>query len=550
MKTPGCAGPPRGLEPRPFAADAPLVIAGPPGVGKTSVGRLAAARLGLELSDLDDLIAASAGVPADVLLRRDGEAAFRKRERALLEEALRAPRRRVIALGGGALVDPDLRSLVLGRAVVIALAAPAPVLAARLAASPGERPLLDGDGALVSRLEALLARRRDAYRDAHLVIDGARAAPIVASDVALAARDAWAWVSSRAGGYPVRVAEDGAAAVPDAVRGLDAQDLHLLADERVVPTWAGVVAAALAVAGRPVASAPTVGSGESHKRLATLERLAEELLAAGASRASALIAAGGGVTSDLGGLLAALYFRGIPWIAVPTTLLSMVDAAVGGKTAVDLVRTKNVLGAFHPPRAVVVDPAHARTEGRRGVAAGLAEAVKTALVGDPTLLELLEAEAEAAAAGDPGLLRAVVTRSLAVKVGVVGRDETEQGERAHLNLGHTFGHALESAAGHHDRTHGESVAIGLVAALRVGEALGVTEPGLAGRTAVLLDRLGLPTSAPPALCRAAAPLVAGDKKREGRRIRLVLVRRPGDPQVVLEDVERAAAMLAAAAEGG
>lgn len=290
-------------------------------------------------------------------------------------------------------------------------------------------------------------------------------------------------------------------------------------------------------------------NGERHKRLATLETLADGLCAIGADRRAALLCVGGGVVSDLGGLLAALHFRGIPWICVPTTLLSMVDAAVGGKTAVDLARVKNAIGAFHPPRAVIVDSAQTATETGRQMRAGLAEAVKTALVGDADLLAYLEREAQAAAWGDPATLEEIVARCLTVKIGIVTRDEHECGERAHLNLGHTLGHALEAAAGYGTLLHGEGVAIGLCAALAVGEARGITEAGLATRIRRLLTRLQLPTWAPGELCEQARPLIGADKKRAGGSISVVGVRYAGAPTLMRLPLEEAANALAQAATG-
>lgn len=538
-----------GVAARPFDAEAPILVSGPPGSGKTTIGELVATRLGVPVEDLDASIEAEAGKPVAAIFADDGEAAFRARERAVLLRALARPGRRVITLGGGALVDDASRAEALARSIVVQLRAPAPVLAARLAASH-PRPLLAGAEEPAQAIALLLARRRVAYGEGHVVVDATRPPEVVAGDVARAARDRFAWVASRDGGYPVRIARDGALAAGDTTTAAGATSLHLVGDATILPTWGGAVAAALAMAGRPSASVLACPSGEEHKRLSTIERLADGLLAVGADRRALLVAVGGGVTSDVVGLLAALYFRGIPWIAVPTTVLSMVDAAVGGKTAVDLARAKNVVGAFHPPRAVVVDVAHARTEPARQVAAGLAEAVKSALVGDPGLLDVIERDAEAALGADRDVLERIVARALAVKIGIVSRDEHEGGERALLNLGHTFGHALEAASGWGDLLHGEAVAIGLVAALRVGEEMGLTERGLARRTSALLTRLRLPTAAPPERCRAARDLVAADKKRVGAAMRFVAVRAPGRAEVVECPMESLAERLAEAAGRG
>jgi len=535
---------------RPFATDAPLLLWGPSGAGKSTVGRLAAASLRVPFDDLDDLVERRAGAPVAAIFDRDGEAAFRLRERDELARILAEPRRRIVALGGGTLVDPDLRACALARAVVIGLRTPLETLATRLRGDT-TRPLLGNftTEAGRARLEALLSARSEAYATAHLHIDASRGPEAVASDVARVAGDRYAYVPSRGGGYPVRLTRDAGAGAADAAFALDATKRILVTDDRVAPIWADAVAATMAMWSLPVAGRLVFAQGEQHKRLATLETLADELSLLGADRRAALVCVGGGVVSDLGGLLAALFYRGIPWISVPTTLLSMVDAAVGGKTAVDLARVKNAIGAFHPPRAVVVDTAHARTETARQMRAGLAEAVKTALVGDPDLLDLMEREAEGARDGEPAVLDEIVARSLAVKIGVVTRDEHETGERAHLNLGHTLGHALEAAAGFETLLHGEGVAIGMCAALAVGEARGVTERGLSDRVRSLLDRLGLPTRAPRDLCGRAVGLVGADKKRLGREVVVVAVARPGVPTTMRLPLEEAASSLAEAAIG-
>ncbi len=533
---------------RPFAADAPILLSGPPGAGKSTVGRLAARAIGVPFVDLDERISERAGASIATLFTRDGEPGFRVRERAELEALLDSGERRLIALGGGTLLDPALRALALGCGVVVGLRAPVDTLARRLA-EDAPRPLLAGGdrSSLLERLEVLLQARGPTYEHAHVHLDAARPPGVVATDVARVARARWAYVGSGSGGYPVRLGRDAGAGAADAAFALAASSRVIVTDDRVAPTWADATASTMAALGVPNAGRLVFPHGERSKRLATLEALAEQLAEMGADRRAVLVCVGGGVVSDLGGLLAASYFRGIPWIAVPTTLLAMVDAAVGGKTAVDLARVKNAIGAFHPPRAVLVDVDHVRTEAARQMRAGLAEAVKTALVGDADLFERIERDLEAARSGDPDVLEEIVARSLAVKIGVVTRDEHERGERAHLNLGHTLGHALEAAAAYETYLHGEAVAIGLVAALRVGEARGVTEPGLAGRVERLLRGLGLPTTAPARLCDIARTLVATDKKRSGDDVRLVFVRSPGVPCTERLSCNEAAASLAEAA---
>jgi len=215
----------------------------------------------------------------------------------------------------------------------------------------------------------------------------------------------------------------------------------------------------------------------------------------------------------------------------------MVDASVGGKTGVDLENAKNAVGAFWQPCGVLCDPTLQATEPARGHVSALAEVVKTALIGDPGLLDLLEAQAERMRARDPELVAEIVRRSVRVKARVVGLDERESGPRAMLNLGHTVGHALEAQGGYDRLTHGEAVSLGLVAALRIGEKLGQTSRALSERVIRLLEALGLPTSLSNEPLAQAAELIGHDKKRAGKKLRFVVARDPG--RVELVDVDLA-----------
>jgi 3-dehydroquinate synthase len=220
-------------------------------------------------------------------------------------------------------------------------------------------------------------------------------------------------------------------------------------------------------------------------------------------------------------------------VQVPTTLLAQVDAAIGGKTAVNLAEGKNLVGAFHQPLAVVADVSTLSTLPPRERRSGLGEVAKYGFIADPRVLELLEADPAAAVEGDPGVLTEVVRRGIAVKARIVAADEREAGERALLNYGHTFGHAIETLTGYGVYRHGEAVALGMVAAARLGERLGVTEAGLADRTVALLAPLGLPVSGLRLDPGAVRDVMARDKKARGG-IRFVVCRRPGEAILVDE----------------
>jgi 3-dehydroquinate synthase len=229
--------------------------------------------------------------------------------------------------------------------------------------------------------------------------------------------------------------------------------------------------------------------GESSKTRATWERLTDELLLRGYGRDAAIVALGGGVTGDLAGFVAATYMRGVPLVQVPTTLLAMVDSSVGGKVGVDTPHGKNLVGAFHAPAAVVADPLVLGTLPDRDYRCGLAEAVKHGLIADAGHFGWIESSVEALGRRDQAALAELIGRSIAIKAEVVAADEREAGRRAVLNAGHTVAHAIERATGYAVR-HGEAVALGLIAECRLGEALGVTEPGTAARVEKLLGKLG------------------------------------------------------------
>jgi 3-dehydroquinate synthase len=269
-------------------------------------------------------------------------------------------------------------------------------------------------------------------------------------------------------------------------------------------------------------------AGEASKSLAEIGRTAEWLASRGFDRKAAIVGLGGGATTDHAGFAAAIYLRGIAFATVPTTLLAMVDASVGGKTGVDLEAGKNLVGAFHQPRVVIADLGFLDTLPGRERTAGLAEVVKCGFIADPELLALCERAPSA-----PGLelTRELVARSVRVKADVVASDERESGRRAILNFGHTLGHAFE-AESRYALLHGEAVSLGMMSALRIGAAMGVGSPALVARGRAVLDRLGLPTDDAPRIDDAVLARVQVDKKRRGGAIRFVLCPAPGETRFV------------------
>jgi 3-dehydroquinate synthase len=273
--------------------------------------------------------------------------------------------------------------------------------------------------------------------------------------------------------------------------------------------------------------------GEAHKSFANVGRALEALGRLGATRDACVIALGGGVVGDLAGFSAACWMRGIDFIQIPTTLLAMVDSSVGGKTGVNLPVGKNLAGAFHQPRAVIADIDTLATLPQREYRAGLAEVVKGAAIGDEAFFAWLEQHAGALAARDGGTVLEAIARKVAYKAGVVARDETEQGERALLNLGHTFGHAIETAGHYTAVLHGEGVAIGMRLAAQLSERLGMSAPPDTARLQRLLEKLGLPVTIPPGMEPAQLlALMRLDKKNSAGQLRLILWRGIGRAEIV------------------
>ena len=274
--------------------------------------------------------------------------------------------------------------------------------------------------------------------------------------------------------------------------------------------------------------------GESSKQWSSVEKILTRCAAAGVSRDGLIVGVGGGVVCDLAAFAASLYMRGCGLALAPTTLLAMVDASLGGKTGIDFLGYKNLVGTFYPAQLIVAATECLRSLPAREYLSGIAEVVKTAVIGDGTLFALLRDRRELVAARDAGLLEEVVRRCLAVKGRIVEQDPTETGVRALLNLGHTFGHALESATGFSVWSHGEAVAWGIGRALAAGRLLGVTEEGFAEEVRGVLEAYGFRMTAESSYS-ALAPAFARDKKRSGGRVRLVIPR--GHCDCVVREVE-------------
>ena len=449
-----------------------LTLAGFMGAGKTTLGTEVARRLGRRFVDLDREIEREAGLTIEELFARDGEAGFREREAGMAAAALESEEPAVIALGGGAVLSEATRAALRRRAFTVLLEVDAAVAWQR-ASTEGGRPLAIEEDAF----KALYRERLPLYE----VIADARADD--ADGIVLAA----AGIDVRIGAIEL---------LEELVPGTG--PVEIVADANV----AGIhgVTAQLALGRRDTAQ-HEVPPGEPAKAIGVLERLWRSLRI---GRDGTILALGGGCTTDVAGFAAATYMRGVAWVAVPTTLVGQVDAAIGGKTAVDLPEGKNLVGAFHWPARVVIDPGTLETLPDAEHRNGMAEVVKTGLlVGEPVWrLPLTE----------------LVRRCAAFKAGVCLADPHDHGPRNQLNLGHTFGHALEAAAGY-TLPHGQAVALGMVAALQLSG-------NDAARAAVREELDPKPVRVDRDIAWAA---LVRDKKTRGGMPRLVLLPRTGEP---------------------
>jgi len=517
---------------------APLFLTGFMAAGKTSVGRALAKATGRRFIDLDDEIDTGKETLAKLVARDEAE--FRRREAAalaeLIENATDGP---VIATGGGAAVYGDNMTKMRAAGLVVALGVDVATAQARAAGGP-PRPLL-------AAAAELHAKRASIYRRAHAVVDTSARGIDDVVDAVAAVEHAWqrlplhhrdsTLLALDERSYPIVVHER--AVDGELVRAYleGASRIVVITDREVARNWQSSVVAAL-----PGAEVIAIEPGEIHKSVATYSELCEALVALGLDRASVLIALGGGVVGDITGFVAATLLRGIPVIQLPTTLVAMTDAAIGGKTAVDLQAGKNLVGAFWQPRLVACGLQTLATLPARERRAGFGELWKYALLDGLELWQLVDTCAAWAAGDDPTPPRAlheVIHRAIAYKAAIVGCDERElTGQRALLNLGHTVGHAIETVTGLH---HGEAVGLGLIAAARVSAAVVGARRDLETEITAALNRTGLPADLNPVLTDEVLDRIRVDKKRIGDKLRFIAIREVGlcDPvEITVTELRR------------
>ncbi len=479
-----------------------IFLYGPPGTGKSTVGKKLAHNLKLPFVDLDRVIEANAGMSIPQIMEQQGEPAFRDLESVALKNLL-AEKESVVALGGGALLRDENRAFAESKGKVVLLMAELSTLLERLHNESGKRPLLSGD--LKEKLSSLLAKRTEHYNSFPMLIhvDGKTAEQNAHHAQVVLGRHHL----SAMGKYDAIVGDVG-----HAFSVTDFQNPIIVTDENVAKFHLEKMQALLQ------AKAVIIPAGEEHKNLETISLLWKSFLKNGLDRKSTVIALGGGVLSDMAGFAASTYMRGIAWVGVPTTLLSMVDASLGGKTGFDLPEGKNLIGAFYPPKLVLADPQLLGTLPEAELISGMAEVVKHGIISDPELFNLCSRGLDWV----KNNLEEVVKRAMAVKIKVIEEDPYEKGIRAALNLGHTVGHAVELVSKFKLR-HGEAIAIGTVAEAKYSARIGLAGVGLVEAVTESFKSLGLPVQISEAMPREEIiRAMRVDKKKNAKAIRFAL----------------------------
>lgn len=535
---------------RPQKSQVPsIVLIGPPGVGKTTIGRAIAEQLGLSFVDTDNLIADDSGMSIPAIFEQFGEAEFRILEANAVKNAVRGAG--VVALGGGAVVTETTRNLLKdfqqSGGKVVFLDVTKDEVKTRLN-QDGDRPLLVG-GDAIEKWQRLYDSRVGTYKDlSNMHIDTSKSDPTqIASAITKVLHNDDAYQKPTTKTNPTESIIRVAVAEPyDVVIGQGVS--HLLPDHlgkeviKVLAIYpeplahlASPIIKNLKAAGYQVVNQP-VPDAEAQKTWQVAAKCWETAGQAAVTRSDAVVAIGGGATTDLGGFVAATWLRGVKVIQVPTSLLAMVDAAIGGKTGINTPQGKNLVGAFHQPQAVLCDLAMLKTLPARDFTAGLAEVIKCGFISDPAILDLITQHAPAftpwrgAATDDKtwAVVAELIQRAIAVKARVTADDPTEQGQREILNYGHTLGHAIEH---HQDFTwrHGEAISVGMVFMAELAGLLGLLSDDAVAQHRALLASVGLPITYDAATLAELLPAMQRDKKARGAHLRFIALDGIGNP---------------------
>ncbi len=525
-----------------------LILTGFSGTGKTQVGRRVAEVLGWNFVDTDEKIIDSAGKSIPELFASEGESGFRKLESMVLAKAC-SDIRSVVSTGGGAISYSNNYQVMAEAGFVVCLDATPEVIYERLSLGvsnndgAGIRPLLGNLGSYedaIKRIKVLKSQRQSYYEMAdHTVYSDGLNIQEVASQV----MNAWQShvlgiskvstfealgssfvLSTDSSSYPVFVDWEMLGNIHHYFGKLGiAGPVFIITDSNVADIYVPIVRSALEKSGIQ-AHVYVISAGEPSKSLRTLQSIYGWLAEHHCERGNTIVALGGGVVGDLAGFAAATFLRGLSLVQVPTSLAGMVDAAIGGKTAVNLDIGKNLVGSFYQPRAILADLDCLRTLPQRELAAGWAEAIKHGLILDSDLFEFFEEHYDSIISLEMDATAAAIRRSMAIKAKIVESDEKEtKGRRMILNYGHTIGHALESATNYGELLHGEAVAIGMRAAARISHEVGLLGTSVVDRQAKILDHFGLPDSCNKAEPESVLKAVKLDKKSSAKKISWVLL---------------------------
>ena len=534
-----------------------IVLVGLMGCGKSSIGKRLAFKLGLPFVDADDEIERAAAKTINDIFTDHGEAQFRDGERKVIARLLRSGPQ-VLATGGGAYMHPETRRCVRENGISIWLRADLPVLMRRVM-KRDTRPLLR-EGNPEATMRKLIETRYPVYAEADMTVES-REEPhdVIVAEILnrLAAPSTVQTKTSHGTGqgaapsrsvsvelgdrtYDVLIASGLVRDAGALIKArLGAVKCGVVTDENVARHHLAALEESLKSEGL-LAGSIVMKPGEATKSFRDLATLSERLLELGLERGDLVVPLGGGVIGDLAGFAAGILRRGVRFVQIPTSLLAQVDSSVGGKTGINAPQGKNLIGVFHQPSLVIADTAVLTTLPPRQMRAGYAEVVKYGLLGDAKFFAWLEANWQGIFGNNgPALTKAIET-SVAAKAAIVARDETETGDRALLNLGHTFGHALEAWTGYSDRLlHGEGVAIGMCMAFRLSEDLGICPRGRADVVARHLKAVGLPTKISDipgnrADANELLRLMGQDKKVRGGKATFILVRDIGQAFVSRE----------------
>ncbi|AKZ61813.1 3-dehydroquinate synthase [Herbaspirillum hiltneri N3] len=543
-----------------------IFLVGLMGAGKTTIGRALAKKLNKRFVDSDHEIESRTGTTIPVIFEIEGEESFRKREADVIRE-LSAQQDIVLATGGGAILRAETRAYLKQRGTVIYLRAGINQILQRTGRDKN-RPLLQTADPR-RKLEELSRQRDPFYREvADFVIETGRPnvqflvqailsqlelAPKQITDTAVAPATSHAQSAQSADpaksamtastfapialqvelgerSYPITIGHDLLSNPELLTRHVGGKRVAVVTNDKVGPLYLPRVRKLLEDAGKQVTEI-VLPDGEEQKTWTSLMKVFDVLLAEKCDRKTTLVALGGGVIGDLTGYAAASYMRGVPFVQIPTTLLSQVDSSVGGKTGINHPLGKNMIGAFYQPQAVIADTATLHTLPPRELAAGLAEVIKHGAIIDAPFFDWIEANIGKLVAKDNAALAYSIQRSCEIKADVVRQDEREGGLRAILNFGHTFGHAIENGLGYGQWLHGEAVGCGMVMAADLSHRLGYIDAASKDRLTALVKAAGLPVVAPDLGAERWLELMEVDKKNEGGAIKFILIKPLGQPLI-------------------